>query len=74
MNINQAHAGYQRVDILVFTLAFDCYICLCIFHALNSGSGPAATPSGNLLEMQILGPAVDVLDQKLWKGAQESMM
>lgn len=67
MNVNQAHTGFQRVDIFLFTLALDCCICPSIFYTFNSGSGPAASASGNLLEMQILGPMPDVIDQKLWE-------
>ena len=63
--------GYQKLDTLVFTLASDCCTCPYISHALNSGSQymvPAtiAPVSRNLLEMHILGPTPDILDQKLY--------
>lgn len=77
MNISQAHAGHLRVNILVFTLAYDCCISSCICHALNSHfpymvPGTAATASWNLLEMHMLGPTPDVWDQKLWEWSPES--
>lgn len=72
MNISQAHAGHQRVGILVSALASDCCICPCIFHTLNSGPQcmvpiPAASASRNCLETPILGPKPDVFNKKHWE-------
>lgn len=72
MNISQAHAGHQRVGILVSTLASDYCICPYILHTLNSGSQcmvpiPAASASRNCLEAPILGPKPDVFNKKHWE-------
>ena len=72
MNVNQTHAGYQKADILVFTLTYDFCLGPQIFHGLHSASGAAASASGNTLEMQTImlilhHNANSTPDQKLWE-------
>lgn len=64
MNVNQAHAGYQKADVLVIGF----WLCPQVFPGLHSGPGAAASASGNMLEMQaVMLTTPDILDQKLWE-------